>query len=204
MKQHTLLLPTILTLTAALTTACNNQDSTTTPTTTPTGNTTSLKIAYIEIDTLMSQYNFCKDYTIVMNKKGENIRATLTQKERALQNKAAELQNKYETNQFTTKEQVEQAQLTLQRQQQDLQELSDRLTNEFANEQNKYNQEMRDSIQSFLKDYNKKKHFDYILSKAGDNILVANPLYDITDDVVKGLNKRYKRNNEVEETIKDE
>ena len=204
MKQHALLLPTILTLTAALTTACNNQDSTTTPTTTPAGNTTSLKIAYIEIDTLMSQYNFCKDYTIVMNKKGENIRATLTQKERALQNKAAELQNKYETNQFTTKEQVEQAQLTLQRQQQDLQELSDRLTNEFANEQNKYNQEMRDSIQSFLKDYNKKKRFDYILSKAGDNILVANPLYDITDDVVKGLNKRYKRNNEVEKTIKDE
>lgn len=204
MKQHALLLPTILTLTAALTTACNNQNSTTTPTTTPASNTTSLKIAYIEIDTLMSQYNFCKDYTIVMNKKGENIRATLTQKERALQNKAAELQNKYETNQFTTKEQVEQAQLTLQRQQQDLQELSDRLTNEFANEQNKYNQEMRDSIQSFLKDYNKKKHFDYILSKAGDNILVANPLYDITDDVVKGLNKRYKRNNEVEKTIKDE
>ena len=51
-----------------------------------------IKIAYVEIDTLMSQYNFCKDYTLLMNKKGENIRATLAGKERALQTKAAELQ----------------------------------------------------------------------------------------------------------------
>ena len=28
--------------------------------------------------------------------------------------------------------------------------------------------------------------------KAGDNLLIANPKYNITDDVVKGLNKRYK------------
>ena len=65
-----------------------------------------LKIAYVEIDSLMTRYDFCKDYTILLNKKGENIRATLAGKERALQNKAAELQKKYETNQFTTKEQA--------------------------------------------------------------------------------------------------
>ncbi|MCD8318693.1 MAG: OmpH family outer membrane protein [Paraprevotella sp.] len=152
-----------------------------------------LKIAYVEIDTLMAQYNFCKDYTVLMNKKGENIRATLAGKERALQAKAAELQKKYEANQFTTKEQVEQAQMTLNKQQQDLQALNDRLTNDFAAEQLKYNNEMRDSIQAFLKEYNKTKKFDYIISKAGDNILAANAQYDITKDVVNGLNKRYKK-----------
>ena len=85
-----------------------------------------------------------------MNKKGENIRATLAGKERALQAKAAELQKKYhETNQFTTKEQEEQAQMTLAKQQQDLQALNDRLMNDFAAEQAKYNTEMRDSIQAY-------------------------------------------------------
>ena len=151
-----------------------------------------LKIAYVEIDTLMSQYEFCKDYTILMNRKGENIRATLAGKERALQAKAAELQKKYETNQFTTKEQVEQAQMSLAKQQQDLQALNDRLSNDFAAEQMKYNNALRDSLQSFLKEYNKAKKFDYIISKAGDNILLANAQYDITKDVVNGLNKRYK------------
>lgn len=163
-----------------------------------------LKIAYVEIDTLMSQYNFCKDYTILMNKKGENIRATLAGKERALQNKAAELQKKYETNQFTTKEQVEQAQMSLAKQQQDLQALNDRLSNDFAAEQIKYNDALRDSIQSFLKSYNKTKKFDYIISKAGDNILMANAKYDITKDVVNGLNKRYKQSPEIAKAISGE
>lgn len=157
----------------------------------------SLKIAYVEIDSLMSQYNFCKDYTILMNKKGENIRATLASKERALQANAAELQKKYESNQFTTKEQVEQAQMSLAKQQQDLQMLNERLMNDFAEEQAKYNNEMRDSIQAFLREYNKTKKFDYIISKAGDNILMANSKYDITNEVVSGLNKRYKQNPEI-------
>ena len=160
-----------------------------------------LKIAYVEIDSLMSQYNFCKDYTLLMNKKGENIRATLAAKDRALQNKAAELQKKYESNQFTTRDQVEQAQMALAKQQQDLQTLNDRLMNDFAAEQAKYNTAMRDSIQAFLKEYNKTKKFDFIISKAGDNILMANAKYDITNDVVKGLNKRYKTDPSVAEKI---
>ena len=31
-----------------------------------------------------------------------------------------------------------------------------------------------------------------ILSKSGDNILFANKKFDITQDVINGLNKRYK------------
>ena len=39
--------------------------------------------------------------------------------------------------------------------------------------------------------------------KAGDNLLIANPKFDITNDVVKGLNKRYKIKDDVKEMIKD-
>lgn len=159
------------------------------------------KIGYVEIDTLMSQYNFCKDYTLLMNKKGENIRNTLANKERSLHNQAAELQKKYESNAFTTRDQLERAQMSLAKQQQDLQALNDQLMTEFANEQNKYNNQLRDSIQAFLKEYNKTKKFDIIISKAGDNLLYANPKYDITKDVVKGLNKRYKTSPELEKKL---
>ena len=158
-------------------------------------------IGYVEIDTLMSQYNFCKDYTLLMNKKGENIRNTLASKERSLHNQAAELQKKYESNAFTTRDQLERAQMSLAKQQQDLQALNDQLMTEFANEQNKYNNQLRDSIQAFLKEYNKTKKFDIIISKAGDNLLYASPKYDITNDVVKGLNKRYKTSPELEKKL---
>jgi outer membrane protein len=35
-----------------------------------------------------------------------------------------------------------------------------------------------------------------ILAKSGDNILMANAKYDITQDVINGLNKRYKKSEE--------
>jgi outer membrane protein len=157
---------------------------------------TSMKIAYVEVDSLMSQYKFCKDYTLLMTKKGQNIRATLAQKSKALQTAAADFQQKVQANLYT-RERAEQIQATLQKQQSDLQALQERLSSEFDAEQNKYNNALRDSLQGFLKQYNKSKTYSLILSKAGDNILYADKTYDITSDVVNGLNKRYKPSEEM-------
>ena len=59
-------------------------------------------------------------------------------------------------------------------------------------------------VQAFLKTYNKSKKYDYILARQGDNILFANPKFDITKEVVAGLNKRYKAKPEVKKAAKDE
>lgn len=160
---------------------------------------TSMKIAYVEVDSLMSQYKFCKDYTLLMTKKGQNIRTTLAQKSRALQAAAADFQQKVQANLYT-RERAEQIQAALQKQQADLQTLQERLSSEFDAEQNKYNNALRDSLQGFLKQYNKSKTYSLILSKAGDNILYADKAYDITSDVVNGLNKRYKPSEEMKST----
>lgn len=161
-----------------------------------------LKIAYVELDTLMSQYQLYKDYSEVLTRKGNNIQKTLAQKQRALESHAAAVQKKYESNEFTTRDEVERAQASIEKEQRDLAELADRLQSEFAMEQARINDEARDSIQSFLKRYNKSKKYDYVMIKAGDNLLVANPKYNITNDIVKGLNKRYKVKPEVAEQIK--
>ena len=164
--------------------------------------TVGLKIAYVELDTLMSQYQLYKDYSEVLTRKGNNIQKTLAQKQRALESHAAAVQKKYESNEFTTRDEVERAQASIQKEQNDLAELADRLQNEFAMEQARINEEARDSIQSFLKRYNKTKKYDYVMIKAGDNLLIANPKYNITNDIVKGLNKRYKVKPEVAEQVK--
>lgn len=168
----------------------------------PATGETGLRIAYVEIDTLMAQYQFCKDYTELANVEGENIQRTLAGKQRTLEQHATAMQKKYESNGFTSQEELTRAQQSLQAEQQALQELSERLQASFLEEQNKYNEEMRDSIQKFLKEYNKAKKFDFIMAKAGDNMLLANPKYDITTEVLKGLNKRYKTKPEVAEKIK--
>lgn len=164
--------------------------------------TVGLKIAYVELDTLMSQYQLYKDYSEVLTRKGNNIQKTLAQKQRTLEGHAASVQKKFDNNEYTTRDEVERAQASIQKEQNDLAELADRLQNEFAMEQARINEEARDSIQSFLKHYNKTKKYDYVMIKAGDNLLIANPKYNITNDIVKGLNKRYKIKPEVAEQIK--
>lgn len=166
-------------------------------------NAVALKIAYVELDTLMSQYQLYKDYSEVLNRKGNNIQKTLAQKQRTLESHAAALQKKYDNNGFTTRDELERAQANIQKEQEELQELAARLNDDFSREQARINEEARDSIQSFLNVYNKTKKYDYVMIKAGDNLLIANPRFNITADVVKGLNKRYKISPDVAEAIKD-
>ena len=131
--------------------------------------TTATKIAYVEVDSIMSQYKFCKDYSLILQKKGQNIQNA------------------------TTREQPQPIQMTLQKHSNDLQTLNQRLSGEFQTETEKYNNALRDSIQHYLALYNKDKKYTLILSKAGDNILYADKAHDITNEVIAGLNKAYKQ-----------
>ena len=151
-----------------------------------------MKIAYVEVDSLMTQYEFCKEFTLILQKKSNNARNTLNQKGQTLQSAMQNFQQKLNNNGFTSREQAEGQQAAIQRQQQGLQELQARLENELANETAKYNEGLRDSLQHFLAAYNKDKKYDLILTKQGDNILYANKRFDITNDVINGLNKHYK------------
>ena len=152
----------------------------------------SLKIAYVEVDSIMSQYEFCKEYSLILEKKSQNIQTTLQQKGQALQAAANNFQQKLQQNAYT-REQAEQVQAGLQKQNSDLEALQARLSAEFQNETAKFNEALHDSIQHFINKYNKDKKYTMILSKSGDNILYANKGIDITDEIVKGLNKAYKK-----------
>ena len=94
--------------------------------------TTELKIAYIEVDSLMTQYNFAKDKSLELQKKSNNARNTLTQKGNQLQAAAANFQQKLQNNGFQSREQAAGVQAAIERQQRDLQELQARLEAELA------------------------------------------------------------------------
>ena len=151
-----------------------------------------LKIAYVEVDSIMTQYTFAKEYSALLEKKGQNIQATIAQKGQALQAAAANFQQKIQQNAFTSREQAESQQAAIQRDQANLQSLQHRLSNEFAAEQEKYNNALHDSIAHYLAAYNKDKKYSIIFSKSGDNLLYADKAYDITKEVIAGLNKAYK------------
>ena len=151
-----------------------------------------VEIAFVEIDSLLTKYNFCKDLNEMIIKKEENIRTTLNEKAKKLEKDMAEFQRKYENNGFASPERAQQEYNRIQKQQQDLQELQQKLTAELANEQQKNNLELRDSINSFINVYNKDKGYDLIISNAAmDNLIYGNPAFNITNEIIEGLNARY-------------
>ena len=63
--------------------------------------TEGMKIAYVEVDSIMTNYTFCKDYSLILQKKGQNIQNTLEAKQRQLQAAAANFQQKVQQNAYT-------------------------------------------------------------------------------------------------------
>lgn len=153
-----------------------------------------MPIAYINIDSLLQNYTYSKDLNEVLIRKRENAQATLTQKARQLDTEMREFQRKHENNAFLSEQSFKSQQQALVKKQQDLQALEENLTQELVKEQQKMNEQLRDSIYKFLITYNKDKKYQMIISNTmNDNIMVADPIYNITNDVVEILNKKYKK-----------
>ena len=196
MKTKNFIFKGILALAVALSfSQCANNQNNATPA--PAANNeevanANLRIAFVEIDSLLTKYNFCKDLNELMLQKEENIRTTLNEKAKKLENEMREFERKVQNNGFTSQERAQQEQQRILKQQQDLQELQQKLSDELDAENQKNNLELRDSIYSFIKQYNKDKNFDLIISNSGlDNLLYAKKVLNITDEVVSGLNSRY-------------
>ena len=169
----------------------DNQAATATPAQ-PTAGLTGMKIAYVEIDSLLAKYNFCVDLNEAMVKKSENVRMTLNQKANALAQEKQEFQKKYESNAFLSPDRAQQEYNRLAKMEQDLQELSNKLQNGLVEENTKNSLQFRDSINTFLKEYNKTRGYNLIFSNTGfDNLLYADSAFNITKEIVDGLNARY-------------
>ena len=65
------------------------------------------------------------------------------------------------------------------------------LQQSIQNELNQSQIQLLDSIDNFMKDYAKKKGFDMVLRKSAT--LYIDEKYDVTKEVVEGLNKRYNK-----------
>ena len=200
MKTSKLLLAAALTCSvAAFTVSCdqNKGESNATESTeskAPVANKSGIKIAYVLIDTLTSQYEYYKDVSDNFTKKQENAEATINEKGKTFSAQVQEFQRKVQSNALT-QQQYEAEQARLQKLQQDIEGLQARLSNTLQEEYQKELKALTDTIQNFTKSYAEEKGYDFILCKSSgiDNVLYGAPQYDITNEVVAALNKRYSK-----------
>ena len=153
-----------------------------------------LPVAYLNVDSLLANYTFAQEASEKLMSKQEDARTKMNAKLRTFQNEVADFQYKLENNGFLSRERAEQAQQKLAKKEQELQELEAKLTQDIMLENQKLNLQLIDSLNNFLKEYNADGRFHIILSNtANDNVLMAGEQYDITNEVVSGMNARCKK-----------
>ena len=153
-----------------------------------------LPIAYLNLDSVLTQYQFAIEASDKLMTKQEDARLKLNTKARTLQSEAADFQRKLENGAFMSRDRAEQKQQELLKKQNDLQELEAKLTNDIMLENQKLNMQLADTINNFLREFNADGRYQVIFVNAGkDNILQAADGYDITAEVVEALNARYNK-----------
>ena len=170
--------------------ACGGNDPKTLPTA-QDGNTSDVRIAYIDVDSLQSKYTYFQEAKAQFDQKMQQHQTVLQQKEQALQNMQNSIHQRMQNGQIDSQQQYEAEVRRFQQQQQAYAQYAQQAEAEMAQEQHAFNMAIQDSINNFLAEYNKAKKYSVILNKAAT--IYIDKARDITDEVVAGLNKRYKK-----------
>jgi outer membrane protein len=149
-----------------------------------------LKIAYIDVDSLLANYAFYQDLSEEMMRKEENYRLVLKEEANKLDKDVQDFQKKVQNNVYSSRERAESEQNRLLKRQQALQEKSDKYSQELLNESNANAQKVSEAVENYVKEYNKSKGFNLIISKA--SLMFADESLNITAEVLDGLNAQYK------------
>ena len=154
------------------------------------GSNKPLSIAYVKMDSMLFTYELAIKLNSEFSEKKEAFRKEYTDKRIKFERDAASFQEKVQRGGFLTEDRARQEQERLVGVQQEIQKLDYDLTQKLSEMQGKINQQIVDSIASFLKSYNEVKKYDVILNSA--SMLEGSPQYNITREVTKGLNDRYR------------
>lgn len=155
-------------------------------------NTRPTLIAYVDIDSFEASYQYLKEQREKFSARQKAMENELQRSMEQLQSNAQSAQQKAQSGNMTEAEMIA-TQKKLGQMQQSLELRQQSLTGQLLKEKDEFNEKLHKELDAFLKEYNKDKKYDYILSYSslgGSQILLANPEFDITADVIKGMNAR--------------
>jgi outer membrane protein len=151
-----------------------------------------VKVAYFEIDSIQNSYNFFKDVKASLQAKDVENAKQLTGLKNAFAIKYQDLQK---NGQYLSQAEIGARQQELAQLEKNYTNREQQLAAEMQEESFKRLQEVKQKIEAFLVSYNKNKEFAYIFSSNPDLMYYKDTAYDITADIVKGLNAEYKPQN---------
>jgi len=150
------------------------------------------RIAYFELDSLQNNYQYFKDALSTLKTKEESMNNELAALEKSYQKKIAEWQQKGNN---MSQAEAEAANREYQQMQQNFQARKQQLDQNINDQMNDTRKKIRERLETYLKEYNKDKNYSYIFSDFPEGIFYKDTVYNITNDLIKGLNESYKKKN---------
>jgi outer membrane protein len=154
-----------------------------------TGASVAGRIAYFEMDSIEQQYLYIKEVQSKLKQREQVMTAELNGMRNGYMGRIQQLQSKAST---MSQQEGESAQAEINQMERSLQQKEAKMAQELQEEQFKLMQDINKKIEEYLAQYNANKGYSYIISRqAGDFIYYKDSTFDITIDLVKGLNDQY-------------
>lgn len=153
---------------------------------------TGMKIAYFEIDSIQTNYQFFNEVRSALQVKDMDNTKELTALKNAFALKYQELQK---NGQYLSQAEVANKQQELQQLEKNYTNREQQLSQELQEESFKKLQEVKKKIEAYIAKYNKNKDFAFVFASNADLMYYKDTAYDITADIIKGLNEEYKPKN---------
>ena len=152
---------------------------------------TSSNIPYVEIDTIILNFDMYFDLRDELMVKQQNSEAELNTKGRQYETGARDYEEKVRKG-LVTRATAAQMEQNLLQQQQDLLNLRNELETQLMEEEQVMNRRILNYIYDFLEEFSANNNYDYILAKSfGSPVMYANDSLNITPVVLEGVNYKY-------------
>jgi outer membrane protein len=151
-----------------------------------------LKIAYVDLDSIQEKYDYYREKMTEFEKKKEGADRDLNSSFQKIENERVAFVQRGNN---ITQVEAEAFQRDYTRKMQNLESQKRSMEAQIQEEGIKTMDELRKKINEFLVDYNKSNSYSYIFSySSGINVLFyKDTTYNITNEVVSGLNDAYKK-----------
>jgi outer membrane protein len=151
-----------------------------------------LPIAYFDIDSINEKYAYFTTAKAKLEQMKDRMDNQLQSMQSKLESTQAGFQKKAQTGTMSQQEQ-ESAMQTLAKMQQDMAAQREKYLDEFETTRKKSEMELKKSIQDYLKAYNTPQRYSFIMADEPGIFYYRDSLYNITSEILQGLNAAYKK-----------
>ncbi len=150
----------------------------------------SFKIAYFETDSIQNQFDYFKEISSELEAKAQANSRILGDMKNTFATKYQELQK---VANMLSQAELANKQQELMQMEKAFQGKEKMMSDEMQDEQFRKLQDVKKKIEDYLTDYNKDKGYAFVFSSSADLMYLKDSSYNITMDVVNGLNTLYKK-----------